>query len=133
MKTIIRILITFIAFAASFFFIYWVPFAFIPAARETEIIPALVGIAAGIFVSIYTWKRTGSISNSLAGSILTGGIIVGSICFIGGFIGPIIFYSESNLGPLLGIFITGPIGFVAGLIGGGLFWIIKEKKAKRLS
>lgn len=133
MKTFTRILLAIFAFAASFFFVYRVPFSFIPAARETALIPSIVGIVSGILVSVFTWKRTGNISNGLASSILMGGIIVGSICFIGGFIGPIIFYPESNLGPLLGIFFTGPIGFIVGLIGGGLFWVIKEKKAKRLS
>jgi hypothetical protein len=54
---------------------------------------------------------------------------VGAIGFIGGFIGPMIFYPESNQGPLLGIFFTGPIGFIIGLIGGGLYWLIKRKKS----
>lgn len=35
-----------------------------------------------------------------------------------GFIGPIIFAPGANQGPLLGIFITGPPGFMAGLIWG---------------
>src|SRR4051794_39779269 len=49
---------------------------------------------------------------------LTGGMIIGSICFIAGFIGPIIFMPHSNQGPLLGIFVTGPFGFVAGTLIG---------------
>jgi hypothetical protein len=57
-----------------------------------------------------------------------GGIIIGSIGFVSGFVGPIIFSPSSNQGPLLGIFITGPIGFLLGLVGGGLYWWIKVKK-----
>jgi hypothetical protein len=45
------------------------------------------------------------------------GVVTGSIAFVPGFVGPLIF-SSSNLGPLLGIFITGPAGFVLGSIGG---------------
>jgi hypothetical protein len=44
-------------------------------------------------------------------------LIVGSIAFSAGFFGPI-FFSTSNLGPLLGIFITGPVGTLAGALWG---------------
>ncbi|HKP28606.1 MAG TPA: hypothetical protein VJU15_04360 [Gemmatimonadales bacterium] len=43
---------------------------------------------------------------------------VGFVCFAAGFFGPIIFTPEANQGPLLGIFITGPIGLVLGLLVG---------------
>ncbi|SRR6266404_7561569 len=46
------------------------------------------------------------------------GLIVGAIGFVGGFVGPIIFAPQSNQGPMLGIFITGPLGFVVGAIFG---------------
>jgi energy-converting hydrogenase Eha subunit B len=48
-------------------------------------------------------------------------LALGFIGFIGGFVGPIIFTPEANQGPLLGIFITGPLGFVVGGLG-GLLW-----------
>lgn len=37
--------------------------------------------------------------------------------FAMGLIGPLVFYPKSNLGPLLGILVTGPLGFVIGVIG----------------
>ncbi|WP_214470664.1 hypothetical protein [Mesorhizobium sp. dw_380] len=46
------------------------------------------------------------------------GIILGVLGFVAGFVGPIIFTPEANQGPLLGIFITGPLGFILGLIVG---------------
>jgi hypothetical protein len=46
------------------------------------------------------------------------GMILGIIGFVGGFVGPLIFTPDANQGPLLGIFITGPLGFVVGLIVG---------------
>ena len=45
------------------------------------------------------------------------GVVTGAIAFVPGFLGPLVF-SSSNLGPLLGIFITGPAGFVLGSVGG---------------
>ncbi|MDX8433880.1 hypothetical protein RFN25_10575 [Mesorhizobium abyssinicae] len=50
--------------------------------------------------------------------MLKWGAILGVIGFLVGFVGPVIFTPEANQGPLLGIFITGPLGFVLGLIVG---------------
>src|SRR5438270_5574529 len=47
-------------------------------------------------------------------------LITGGITFLGGFVGPLI-VSPSNLGPLLGIFVTGPIGFLMGALI-GIIW-----------
>ena len=44
--------------------------------------------------------------------------LVGGIGFALGFFGPIVFAPDANQGPLLGIFITGPLGFAAGLAWG---------------
>jgi hypothetical protein len=48
---------------------------------------------------------------------------VGAIGLFGGFVGPLLL-SDSNLGPLLGILITGPLGFVAGALGAGAFGVV---------
>lgn len=48
------------------------------------------------------------------------GVIGGLIGFIGGFFGPIIFQPNSPQGPLLGIFITGPLGVVIGFVFGAV-------------
>jgi hypothetical protein len=45
-------------------------------------------------------------------------LIVGGIGFAAGFFGPMILKPEANQGPMLGIFITGPLGFLLGLIYG---------------
>src|SRR5262245_49611802 len=52
---------------------------------------------------------------------LVGGIALGIIGFAAGFFGPIVLRPDANQGPLLGIFITGPLGFVAGTVGGWLW------------
>ncbi len=44
-------------------------------------------------------------------------LVISAVSFVVGFVGPLIL-SNSNLGPLLGIFVTGPLGFlVGGLVG----------------
>ena len=45
------------------------------------------------------------------------GWIVGGIGLLLGFVGPLVVSPKANLGPLLGILLTGPLGFVVGAIG----------------
>jgi len=42
----------------------------------------------------------------------------GGVAFAVGFIGPMILAPGANQGPMLGIFITGPLGFLGGLVYG---------------
>ena len=44
--------------------------------------------------------------------------IVGGISFLAGFVGPILLTPDSPQGPMLGIFITGPLGAIAGAVLG---------------
>jgi hypothetical protein len=48
------------------------------------------------------------------------GLFIGIICFLAGFVGPMILAPGANQGPLLGIFYTGPIGTLAGILWGFL-------------
>lgn len=50
-----------------------------------------------------------------------GGCLAGGIGGLAGFIGPLILTPEANQGPLLGIFVTGPLGFVAGVLIGAVY------------
>jgi len=127
LNTVTRIILTFISVVAGYFFIYWVPFSLIPGARNIPAIPQIVSLLIAVIIGIFIWKKTRTSSNGLSTYIIMGGIIVGSIGFITGFWGPIIFNPSANQGPLLGIFITGPLGFLIGLAGGGIYWRIKVK------
>jgi hypothetical protein len=53
-------------------------------------------------------------------------LFLGLSGFILGYEGPLIFYPNANQGPLLGIFITGPGGFLLGGIIGLIVGIIKQ-------
>ena len=45
-----------------------------------------------------------------------------------GFIGPLVIYPKANLGPLLGILITGPLGFVVGALGAGVARVVQGSR-----
>ena len=48
------------------------------------------------------------------------GWIVGAVGFALGFVGPLLVTPGANLGPLLGILMTGPAGFVLGALAGAV-------------
>jgi hypothetical protein len=57
-----------------------------------------------------------------------GGVVLGSIGFTVGFLGPLILTPSANQGPLLGIFVTGPLGFE---IGAAIGWLCGRSRAKK--
>ncbi len=58
-----------------------------------------------------------------------GAILFGGIGFSAGFFGPIIFTLGAQ-GPMLGIFFTGPLGFVLGGVAGFIYFSIRSRKAQ---
>lgn len=64
-------------------------------------------------------------------SALRWGLYCGALGFVLGFGGPIILTPQANQGPLLGIFITGPLGLVLGLIAGATRDIIRKTRQRR--
>ena len=99
-------------------------------------IPTLVSAIIGSLLAAYiTYLAVKFIlkasMNSSFQYIIKGALLFGAIGFIIGFFGPLIFQPEANLGPLLGIFYTGPIGFLLGAIGGFIYWKLKIQTASK--
>jgi hypothetical protein len=55
-------------------------------------------------------------------------VIIGIIGFVGGYFGPLIVAPEANQGPLLGIFITGPLGFLLGGVVGLAVAFVRQRQ-----
>ena len=72
---------------------------------------------------------TSSEPRGLAASVFLGAVLLGGLGFTGGFFGPLIFTPEANQGPLLGIFITGPLGFFVGGVAGFVHWTMRGSRA----
>ena len=54
-------------------------------------------------------------------------VVLGVVGFLCGFVGPILLAPEANQGPLLGIFITGPGGALAGVILGSIVRVLNPE------
>jgi len=67
----------------------------------------------------------------LAGSGVLGALATGAVAFSVGFFGPIIFTPNAHQDPLLGIFITGPLGLVLGAVGARYTSLFASRAAQR--
>ena len=67
-------------------------------------------------------------SRALIRSGCLGAFALGGVAFLAGFIGPIIIWPEANQGPLLGIFVTGPLGAA---VGAGLGVLVAASRHRR--
>jgi len=113
---------------ATYYFVFWVPFSLI-ASPGSWLIAVPVSIVCGIATGRHVWRATeSSNAGGLLYSALGGALVVGGVSFAAGFFGPMIFTPEANQGPLLGLLITGPLGFVIGGVG-GLVWGLRRRRA----
>jgi hypothetical protein len=106
-----------LVFVAAFLFSYWLLFVQIfPEGLSWLATGAAFLTAAGL--AWLTWRGMGAERSGVFGTTMAWAAIVGAVAFCGGFFGPMLLAPQANQGPLLGLFITGPLGFVAGAIGG---------------
>lgn len=89
----------------------------------------LIALLVAIYVAYRIWPKTETWPQSVIGWTLLGAMLLGTAGFIGGFFGPILWAPQANQGPLLGIFITGPLGFLTGGLL-GLLMGLKQRHQK---
>jgi hypothetical protein len=130
MLTVARLGLSFVVGVATFYFMFWLPFSllsFLPG----HLLLAFVGsFAVAVWTARYTWRRMESSGESGVLALTLGGaLVVGAVGFVGGFFGPMIWAPDANQGPLLGIFYTGPLGFLLGGAGGFLYALVRRRQA----
>jgi hypothetical protein len=130
MLTVARFGLAFVVGVATFYFVFWVPFSLLSSVPGHFVLAMLGSLAAAIAAGRYVWRRTASMGdNSLLGMTMGGALAVGAAGFVLGFFGPMILAPGANQGPLLGLFITGPLGFVLGGIGGFVYALVRRRSA----
>jgi hypothetical protein len=112
---------------AVFYFVFWMPFSLL-AFPGSWLVAIPVSIACAVAAGKYVWRVTESAdAGGLLHRTLGGAFIVGGIAFAAGFFGPMIFAPDANQGPLLGLLITGPLGFLLGGVA-GFVWGLAQRR-----
>jgi len=128
MRSAFRLVVVVMVVLATYYWVYWLPLSLV-SFRAGGWLPSVVAPLCAAGVGWYVWRRLGSMPAGLLASTSSGAIVVGAIGFCAGFFGPILLTPQANQGPLLGIFITGPLGFVLGALGGLVSWRVRGRRA----
>lgn len=121
-----RIFLVALIALGALYLVYWVLLALLGTQVPDWLlltVSLVCAAAAGRFVWISNRSKT---ADSVTPTVILWAVIAGSISFLAGFIGPMIFMPEANQGPMLGIFITGPLGFALGGIAGLVYAVRKN-------
>lgn len=92
--------------------------------RETTVLSLVLCAFLATLLALSTWFAVRAQSAEARVNMRAacrGGLILGGVAFAIGYIGPVVITPEANQGPLIGIFFTGPLGFVVG-VAGALGW-----------
>ncbi len=129
MLTVARLGLAFFVGVATFYFVFWVPFSLLGSLPGHFVLAHLGSLVAGIAAARYVFHRTAKArDNGVLALTFGGALVVGTVGFLLGFFGPMIFAPGANQGPLLGLLITGPLGFVLGGAGGFVYGLIRRAR-----
>jgi hypothetical protein len=112
-----RWFVSILIFVAAFFSSYWLVFVQIIPEDLPWLAPLAALLTAMVLAGV-AWTALAAGFEGVLPTMLTCSTVVGAIGFSGGFFGPMIFTPDANQGPLLGLFITGPLGCAVGALGG---------------
>ena len=120
----IRIVATLVSTIGTFFFTVLIGGAWLSSDGE-DWLPLMLAATAAAGAAGLVWTGT-AIRGGFFSTVATAAVVTSGVGFCLGFFGPMLLAPQANQGPLLGIFITGPAGFVLGGVGGGLYWAFRR-------
>ena len=112
---------------AVFFFTFWIGGALLSIVGLPDWVIVGVAPVAALVVGRFAYRG----GDGFVREVAMGAVVVGTIGFVAGFFGPMILAPGANQGPLLGLFITGPLGVIAGAVGGAVRWTMRHAAATR--
>lgn len=122
MSSTARLALSVAAFFGAWLLAYFLTLMLIPDALGW--LQPLVALGFAIWAGRRVWGQLEDFRQSgLPVFVGTGALALGGLGFVGGFFGPMLLAPEANQGPLLGIFITGPLGAVLGALAGWVYWL----------
>lgn len=89
-------------------------------------IGSLVALVVAAGVARHAWRLGPEGPRSVRTAVALGALLVGGTGFAAGFFGPMLLAPGANQGPMLGIFITGPLGYLVGA-GLGLWYGLRRE------
>ena len=127
MNPLARGLIAFVLAFMAYLLIFGVVGEVILPAATPKSIRLALAFAGALGAGWLVWRWLGRVPAGLVDMAMKWAWPAGLVGFVGGFLGPLLFAPQANQGPLLGIFITGPLGLLLGAVAGGLMWLKRQR------
>ena len=107
--------------------------ALVTTGGSGELNPLSIGIDLALLTGVgllgwFSLRGHRPTDKVVLGPAAAGAILVGGIGFLAGFVGPILLAPGANQGPLLGIFVTGPLGFAVGALSGAVVGFVRLRR-----
>ena len=119
MKLTTRIMFTLVLVVICFLCLYF-SLAFIT--DFTKLTVNIVALTTALIIGVLMMVISHKVNKAYMRQVIKTTLIISAFGFFIGFIGPLIFTPDDNLGPLLGIFVTGPLSFVIGLVTSAIYF-----------
>lgn len=117
-----RLILSVTAFFGAWLLAYFLTLMLLPDALVW--LQPLAALGFAVWAARRVWLQLEDVSQAgLPVFVGVGAVALGGLGFAAGFFGPMLFAPEANQGPLLGIFITGPVGAALGGLAGWFYWL----------
>lgn len=117
----IRILKPIVAFLMFLVVLFFIATILIIATELPEWVSVSLALFSALLAGWYAWKLVAGEKMGVGVSVICGALMLGGLGFIIGFLGPMIVAKDTSQGPLVGVFMTAPLGIILGAIGGYIF------------
>jgi hypothetical protein len=122
----LRVVLTIFIWYVVYVMTFWLPYSVLVPEDQPGLASACAQVT-GAAAAYGVWRWSGRAGRGLAASVFYRAIVVGAVGFAAGFFGPLLLTPDANQGPLLGIFITGPLGVVVGALWGAARWAMSRR------
>lgn len=122
-RGVLSLVAAFVAYLLTF---WWLSELLLPASTPKALRMALA-LAVAVGTAVQAWRALGRVPSGLVATAWKWACLLGAVGFFGGFFGPMVLAPQANQGPLLGIFITGPLGVVLGAVVGAVMWFRQRR------
>jgi hypothetical protein len=130
MPGLAKFVVSTLVFLTVYFFSFWLLFVQI-VPDEMAWLASTMSLLTAAAASYWAWSKTADAGGGVLTTALHWAMVVGAPGFTAGFFGQLIFTPEANQGPLLGIFISGPLGFILGGVAGLINALCRGSPASR--
>lgn len=132
-RTVLRLFMSLITAISTCYFVFWVGGDLLFGDELPYATAWLVSLTIACLLGLLVWTQTAKPNPGLGRAIFIGAAVTAGFGFFAGFFGPILITPRANQGPMLGIFITGPLGFVLGAVGGFVYAIIQSRRNAKIA